>query len=316
MRSSLRLIIVFFVFAIILSVTNASAQYKELLQPQTKEQVKKYKELGVKIEYIGSNDEDDSSYEASYIDTTGHKTLIQMPDSKTYMMFDEMGRLTRRLDSIMFKDSLIRREYYFDYHITGHPSFIQTPDFSSTFRYDREKRELEEIYIPAKGDEERRFYRYDTNGNLIEEEFKSKAGEVIRLQKFEYNKDGKLVKETITETNLNGSRTFYGITYAYDNKGNLTTRQVATVLNYPGANPDPNIKRIPQYKNKVFTFEYDEKGNQVKEISKDLDKGRGSYTVEKKYDKNGLVTSYESFDYKNRPLLSLFYKYEYHSKRK
>jgi hypothetical protein len=315
MISLLRLNI-FIVLAFIFLAKNASAQHKELLQPQTSQQIKKFKELGVKIEYIGSNEEGDSSYEASYVDTSGRKTLIQMPNSKTYMMYDEIGRIIRRLDSVMFKDSLIRKEYFIDYHLTGHPSIIQSPDFNATFRYNLEKRELEEIYIPAKGEEQRRFYRYDANGNIIEEVYKAKDGEEVRVQKYEYNKDRKLVKETITETNLNGSRTFYGISYTYDGKGNLSSRQVATVLNYPGVNPDPNVKRVPKYKNKEFTFVYDENGNQIREISKDLDGGPGAYTVEKRYDKNGLIISYESFDYKNRPLLSLFYKYEYHNKRK
>lgn len=315
MISVLRLNILF-VLIIIFFAGNASAQYKDLLQPQTKEQVKKFKTLGVKIEFISSNEEADSSYEASYIDTSGHKTLVQMQNSKSYRMFDENGRLTKRLDSITFKDSLIIRDYYVIYYPTGHPALIQGPDFNAAFKYDAKKLELEEIYTPTKGEEERRFYRYDKNGKITEEEFKAKNGEVTRLQKYEYDNDGKLVKESITETNPNGSRTFYGITYTYDTKGNLTTRQVATILNYPGANPDPNIKRIPQYKNKSFTFIYDENGNQIREVSKDLDGGPGSYKVEKRYDKNGLIISYESFDYKNRPLLSLFYKYEYHNKRK
>ena len=174
------------------------------------------------------------------------------------------------------KNQMIKKESVFQGRVSE----------TATYTYDGEGRLLhykEEMYdTPERATE---IYReYDVRGNQIS--YKRYIGG--KLQNDDTNRYD-LFGRLISTKEMRGDSVSYQATYTYDILGRL----IQTVALEP---PQISIDYVPAEYNVVYTYQYDQRGNMVKQVMK-----HGKYGTEirtREYDRNGNLLAWESGDYR------------------
>ncbi len=248
----------------------ANAQYEEYRTPQDKDEIARYRRLGVSYErkFLKGGKTSTSYVERSF-DTMGRLTVKIIPTKKLYHTYDEKGRLILTIDSSKGGEEYFRSDYEFEYFPNGMPHYANLPPFANlTFKYDDENRTLFESTMVDYEQYRKRYFHYDAQGRIKDEEWYYPNGDKERIRKVSYNHVGKPFQEYIVKFYKNRGLDSQFVTYKHDEKGRLLEQSTISFtttfpMDYdslPLLNPKPEVDTV------TYRYTYNIQGNKSSEI--------------------------------------------------
>jgi hypothetical protein len=193
-------------------------------------------------------------------------------ENKTIYAFDEKGRVIveEQYSTGTLPDQVIKIEY--NESGKAQQVVIAFADGSSSLKkYSRDEAEKSTTIdiVDQDGEVEgKEFRRFDGEDRVLEEIIYNDAGEIETKGEFEYNDYGEITESV--RLDVEGYETVRFYDYHRDDKAN--------VFKIDTLNEEEQIIRIDE-------FEFDERGNRVKHIMKDLERG-GLFIDLREFDKN------------------------------
>ena len=174
-------------------------------------------------------------------------------------------------------------------------SFVLTKN--NTYKYDSNGNLIEDNDLNKDGSlNSKKVYRYDSNGNLIEDNDLNKDGSLNSKKVYRYDSNGNLIEEF---GRYPDGKFSHKLTYKYDSKGNK--------IEYCNFNSDGSFSQ-------KITYKYDSNGKLIEEftINTNINTIKETYT----YDSKGnMIEKTELFSDKEGDFDGKFiYKYEYDNK--
>lgn len=151
------------------------------------------------------------------------------------------------------------------------------------FNYDNENRLIETKNFNDKGELINLFKNAWNNDKLVNSQIENNDGKIIVKTHFTYDKNGKVIKEEVTESSS------YTINYKYDTQGNLIEIS------------NPQTKRY---------MTYDKNNDLIEDKLYSID-GSRQYRITFNYLKNGLQNEEIRYDNSDNPVFYGKYKYEF-----
>ncbi|RYD72581.1 MAG: hypothetical protein EOP53_21680 [Sphingobacteriales bacterium] len=292
----------FFVFG--MCVCNfVQAQYQPLLNPQSTQQIQKFKEQKVAAQSIFMDvNGSQAPYGLVKFDEHGRILKNITPKNHQHFTYDENGRLTSFIDSAHDGRRFWKNEYAFAFDAEGRPQNFKLGKTTSNFIYDAAKRELVEATSTAKT-----IYKYNEENKITEEI--TEGGDQPKVHKYIYNKYGDLASEILAQKNLNGTDSAKTI-YTYDSKGKLLRKQVTTIQSVDDAG-DPTTPPTVTKTTKVINYAYDIRTGLL--ISENIvcSNPKENCKTEWTYDNFGLPIKESKLDATGKPIQAFVYKYSY-----
>ncbi|MGZ8569378.1 MAG: hypothetical protein ACXWW0_08330 [Bacteroidia bacterium] len=279
------------------------AQHQNLLNPQSKQEIQKFKEQKVAaqsafFELNGSQ----TPFGIAKYDAEGRILTNITPKKRQYFTYDANGRLSNFIDSAHDGRRFWPNEYAFAFDAEGRPANFQLGKQTSNFTYNPVKRELTEVKGSATT-----IYRYNEENKITEEV--TEGGDEPKTHKYLYNKYGDLVLEIIAKQNANGTDTTR-ISYAFDSKGKLLRKQIAQTTRM-NESEDPTIPPTVTKNTKIITYAYDIRTGLLTSENIVSSNPKESGKTEWLYDNTGLPVKESKLDAAGKQIQALVYKYSY-----
>ena len=277
------------------------------------EEIQKMKKNKIQFMQVIKSEEgkNDTFFSTVAYDTSGRRLFIKTADMVIANLYDKNGRIIHRRDSVFRGMSSKVSELNCSYDtITGKLKAYKTENNISDFLYKRQTRELFEQMVTASGPVMRKYYKYDDKERLAYRLFADPKGKPIEEEKIQYTNFNQLDNVKLTLYKPFYAKSITATTYSYNADKKLASKFINVVDNYGDEEAiSKGYNYNPTNTSSFFNYEYDAKGNLVKESHKSTSSERLNYVIERTYDANNLMTSEKYFNYLNQNTYTLNYKY-------
>ena len=290
-------------------------QFSQILEPYPERYalLNKANKIAI-IEKYYRTEYGDSLIRVSALDSNGNEALVKMPKKfVTYYIYDNQKRFTGIIDTqfTLGGPEVSSRQVIYDKD--GHLKLIKNMNSISEFAYNPETNELFENVTSAKGQNLRKYYKYNLKNEWTYEADGNYKGKSYYENKLTYYpKTGFLESTLETATNNLGSKNITKTNYTYDEDGFLTYKQVNVLENYGDSVDEATIngKFIRSSYSESYKYEYDKYKNQILEEYANSRNSETGYKVKRKFLPNNLIDEEAFYNKTGKELYS--YKYVYH----
>jgi hypothetical protein len=285
------------------------AQYDKLRSPQTKEEIdllQKNKVMGQTV-YLMDKGQKLASEGRAY-DRSGRIIGMILYNKRDYFLYDEQGRLVDFMDSVLNGENFVAKHYTFAYDSSGKLSFINLPDASVSFSYDKKSRTLTEK-LSRNDSVFRTTYTYNKFDKPLDIKCYDVDGKLYKRHSFSYTDNGFLYSERMAVHADNVLDSVVNI-YQYDGNNRVAERQVFTfnIALLKDAEKGPYTRQAEHYDSEDYLYTYNKDGRLASEERKVKSDPLSYYYRTFEYDSRGLMIKSSDQVAKMEPR---FYVYEY-----